>query len=396
MTRLKTAFAGLLLTAALIGGGAYALSFAQPETHAAPIPAAPPTVPVVAEPAQSGDVPIYLRGIGTVVAYNTVTVRTQVQGQITQIGFTEGQRVHAGDLLAQIDPRPFQAQLDQAIGNSERDKAQLINAQANLARDTPLLAKGWVTPQQVDLDKANAGQFVGAIQADQGAIENARVQLDFTRITSPIDGVAGIRQIDIGNVVHPTDATGIVVVTQMQPISVVFTLPESDLPEIQAREAKGTLTVLAYSQHGNTELDRGTLLLVNNEINQPTGTLQLKATFPNPAERLWPGQLFDSRLLIQTRHDGLTVPAPAVQRGPSGSYVYVVKPDGTVENRAVTVGQIGSKHALIDTGLQRGEEVVVDGQSKLQPGTHVTLLQGQAARAAAQEATDTAQQTVIP
>jgi len=161
LTRLKTAFAGLLLTAALIAGGAYALSFAQPETHAAPIPAAPPTVPVVAEPAQSGDVPIYLRGIGTVVAYNTVTVRTQVQGQITQIGFTEGQRVHAGDLLAQIDPRPFQAQLDQAIGNSERDKAQLINAQANLARDTPLLAKGWVTPQQVDLDKANAGQFVG-------------------------------------------------------------------------------------------------------------------------------------------------------------------------------------------------------------------------------------------
>jgi multidrug efflux system membrane fusion protein len=394
--RWRATLASLLLILAAIAGGAYALSSAQPAKQAVPASSGPPPVPVVAEPVKSGNVPIYLRGIGTVVAYNTVTVRTQVQGQITKIAFTEGQTVHAGDVLAQIDPRPYQAQLDQAIGNLDRDQALHANAQANLGRDTPLLAKGWVTPQAVDLDKANVGQYAGAIKADEGAIENARVQLDYTRITSPIDGVVGIRQIDIGNVVHPTDANGIVVVTQIQPISVIFTLPESDLPEIQARQAKGTLTVLAYSQQGSTELDRGTLLLVNNEINQPTGTLQLKATFPNPAERLWPGQLVDARLLIQTRHDGLTVPAPAVQRGPSGSYVYVVKPDGTVENRAVTVGQIGSKRALIDAGLQPGEKVVVDGQSKLQPGTRVTLLQGQAARAAEQEASDTAQQMVIP
>ena len=392
----KIAYLCLGMTAALLCGGGYAFYSAAPNGNAATRQPAPAGVPVVAAAVQSGDVPIYLRGIGTVVAYNTVTVRTQVQGQITQIAFTEGQRVHAGDLLAEIDPRPYQAQLDQAIGNLERDKALQANAQANLARNTPLLAKGWVTPQQVDLDKANVGQYTGAIQADQGVIENARVQLGFTRITSPIDGVAGIRQIDIGNIVHPTDASGIVVVTQIQPISVIFTLPESDLPEIQARQAKGTLTVLAYSQQGSTELGRGTLLLVNNEINQPTGTLQLKATFPNQAERLWPGQLVDARLLLDTRQDGLTIPAPAVQRGPSGSYVYVVKPDATVENRAVTVGQIGSKQALIDAGLQPGEEVVVDGQSKLQPGTRVTLLHGPAARAAKQEASDTAQQTVIP
>jgi membrane fusion protein, multidrug efflux system len=193
--------------------------------------------------------------------------------------------------------------------------------------------------------------------------------------------------------VHPTDTNGIVVVTQVQPISVIFTLPESDLPEIQAQQAKGTLTVIAYSQDNHTELDRGTLLLVNNEINQPTGTLQLKAKFENKAGRLWPGQLINAWLLITTRHDGLTIPAPAVQRGPNGSYVYVVGSDGIVENRAVTVGQIGNKRAVIDSGLRPGEQVVVDGQSKLQPGTHVTLLQGQAAT---EEANQAAQQTVIP
>ena len=392
MRRSRTAILGLA-SATLIAGGALTYSATLPDSPPKPASAAPTAVPVVAEAVKVGDVPIYLRGLGTVVAYNTVTVRTQVQGQITKIAFTEGDTVHAGDLLAQIDPRPYQAQLDQAIGNLDRDQALHANAQANLGRDTPLLAKGWVTPQAVDLDKANVGQYAGAIKADEGAIENARVQLDFSRITSPIDGVVGIRQIDIGNIVHPTDANGIVVVTEVRPISVIFTLPEADLPEIQARSATDKLTVLAYSQDNRAELDSGTLLLVDNEINQPTGTLQLKATFQNQRGRLWPGQLVNVRLLLQTRHDGLTVPAPAVQRGPNGSYVYVVKPDDTVENRSVTVGQIGNKHALIDAGVKPGEEVVVDGQSKLQPGSRVALLQGQAAKEAVSAS---AQQTVIP
>jgi len=383
----------LLLVAAVIGGGAYALTSAQPKAQAVPAPASAPSVPVVAEPVKSGEVPIYLRGIGTVQAYNTDTIRAQVQGQITQIAFKEGQTVHAGDLLAQIDPRPFQAQLDQAIANRERDQAQFVNAQANLQRDSQLLAHGYATPQTVDLDKANTGQFGASVKADEAAIEYAQTQLAYTRITSPIDGVVGIRQIDVGNIVHPTDPNGLVVVTQLQPISVVFTLPETDLPQIQQAMAKGPLTVLAYSQDDKIKLDQGALAVLDNQIIQTSGSVRLKANFPNPEHRLWPGELVNIRLLIENLPNTLTIAATAVQQGPQGSYVYAIKPDGTVEQRAVTVGQLTASRAVINTGLRTGEQVVVNGQSRLQPGSPVTLLQGQAAQ---ELAAQSAQQEVIP
>jgi membrane fusion protein, multidrug efflux system len=393
LIRLRTVLASLLLVAAVIGGGAYALTSAQPKAQAVPAPASAPSVPVVAEPVKSGEVPIYLRGIGTVQAYNTDTIRAQVQGQITQIAFKEGQTVHAGDLLAQIDPRPFQAQLDQAIANRERDQAQFVNAQANLQRDSQLLAHGYATPQTVDLDKANTGQFTAAVKADEAAIEYAQTQLAYTRITSPIDGVTGIRLIDVGNIVHPTDPNGLVMVTQLQPISVIFTLPETSLPQIQQAMAKGALTVLAYSEDNKTQLDQGKLAVLDNQIVQTSGSVKLKADFPNPQHRLWPGELVNVRLLIETRQNALSVAATAVQQGPQGSYVYVIKPDGTVENRAVKVAQLGARVAVIDSGLQANEQAVISGQSRLQPGSSVTVLHGQAAQALLNQ---DAQQTVIP
>jgi multidrug efflux system membrane fusion protein len=393
LIRLRTVLASLLLVAAVIGGGAYALTSAQPKAQAVPAPASAPSVPVVAEPVKSGEVPIYLRGIGTVQAYNTDTIRAQVQGQITQIAFKEGQTVHAGDLLAQIDPRPFQAQLDQAIANRERDQAQFVNAQANLQRDSQLLAHGYATPQTVDLDKANTGQFTAAVKADEAAIEYAQTQLAYTRITSPIDGVTGIRLIDVGNIVHPTDPNGLVMVTQLQPISVIFTLPETSLPQIQQAMAKGALTVLAYSEDNKTQLDQGKLAVLDNQIVQTSGSVKLKADFPNPQHRLWPGELVNVRLLIETRQNALSVAATAVQQGPQGSYVYVIKPDGTVENRTVKVAQLGARVAVIDSGLQANEQAVISGQSRLQPGSSVTVLHGQAAQALLNQ---DAQQTVIP
>ena len=398
--QLRTAFAALLLTAIAVGGGTYAVSSAKPDAQRPPADAqgAPaavklPAVPVVAEPVKSGAVPIYLRGIGTVQAYNTDTIRTQVQGQITQVAFKEGQAVHAGDLLAQIDPRPFQAQLDQAIANREKDQAQLANAQANLQRDSQLLTKQFATPQTVDLDKANTGQFSAAVKADEAAIEYAQTQVAYTRITSPINGVTGIRLIDVGNIVHPTDANGLVVVTQLQPIAVIFTLPETQLPEIQQAMAKGQLTVLAYSEDDKIELDQGTLAVLDNQIIQTSGSVKLKADFPNPQNRLWPGELVNIRLLIDTRQNALTVAAPAVQQGPQGSYVYVIKADGTVEDRPVKVAQLGARVAVIESGLQANEQVVIGGQSRLQPGSSTTVLHGQAAQALLAQA---AQQAIIP
>jgi membrane fusion protein, multidrug efflux system len=355
----------------------------------------PPTagVPVVAGTVSRGDVPIYLRGLGTVQAYNTVLIHSQVQGQIEKIGFTEGQSVHAGDMLAQIDPRPFQAQLDQAIANRDRDRAQLENAQINLKRYEPLLNKGYATPQLVDTTKAQVAQLAATVKSDDAVIENSRVQLGYTTITAPIDGVTGVRQIDMGNIIHPTDANGLVVLTQLEPISTMFTLPQSDLPAIQQQMAKGPLAVLAFSQDDKTELDRGQVLLIDNQIDQTTGTARLKATFPNHAHRLWPGLFINVRLLIDTRHDGLTVAASVVQRGPQGTYAYVIKPDGTTEDRPIAVSQITNGRALVDSGLNAEDQVVVDGQSKLQPGNRVTVLHGKAAQ---QAVAQSAEQADIP
>jgi multidrug efflux system membrane fusion protein len=330
-----------------------------------------------------------------VIAYNTVLVRSQIQGQITKIAFTEGQTVHAGDLLAQIDPRPYQAQVDQVTATRDRDQAQLANAQANLGRYTDLGAKGWATPQLVETQTAQVAQLQSAIKADEALIEAANVQLGYTSLTSPINGVTGVRQIDVGNIIHPTDPNGLVVVTQIEPISVIFTLPETDLPQIQQQQqmANGPLRVLAYSQDGTLKLDEGKLTLVDNEILQTTGSIRLKAEFPNTAHRLWPGELINVWLLLDTRHNGLTIPASAVQRGQNGSFSYVITPANTVQVRPIKVSQISQGQALIDAGLTANEQIVVDGQYKLQAGSHVTILHGKAAEEAAAQ---NAQQIPIP
>jgi multidrug efflux system membrane fusion protein len=384
-----------LLTAVVAAGGLLYFTHVRPLEKAAAAPAPPPPTSVVGGQVIQHDVPIYLGGVGTVIAYNTDVVRAQIQGQLISINFTEGQTVHAGDLLAQIDPRPYQAQIDQFTGNLERDQAQFMNAQANLTRYTTLGQKGWATPQLIETQKAQVGQLQAAIKADQGLIDAAKVQLSFTRLTSPIDGVVGIRQIDVGNIISPSTANGLVVVTQLDPISLIFTLPETVLPKIQQQQerTKTPLPVLAYSQDDTTQLDQGVLGLVNNEILQTTGSIQLKANFPNKSRRLWPGELVNARLLLDTRHNGLTVAASAVQQGPNGPYVYVIDSNSKVENRPVKVAQVSGGQALVDSGLQANEQVVVDGQYKLQPGTRVRLLHGKAAQEAIAQS---AQQAPIP
>jgi membrane fusion protein, multidrug efflux system len=377
-----------------LAGGMFALKLQPASKASAASPTLPP-VPIVAGIVAQHDVPIYLTGVGTVIAYNTAIIHSQIQGQITSINFTEGQTVHNGDLLAQIDPRPYQAQIEQLTANRDRDQAQLTNSLANLNRYTTLGQKGWATPQLVDTQKAQVSQLQNAVKSDQALIDAANVQLSYTRLTSPFDGVTGIRQIDVGNVIHPTDVNGLVVVTQVEPISVIFTLPETNLPEIQQQQLQGKtqLTVFADSQDGKLQLDEGKLTLVDNEILQTTGSIRLKAEFPNMAHRLWPGELINVRLLLDTRHEGLTVPASVVQQGQQGAYAYVVNPDGSVTNRPIKVAQISQGQALIDSGLAANEQVVVDGQYRLQDGAHVTILHGQAAEEAAAQS---AQQALIP
>jgi multidrug efflux system membrane fusion protein len=380
MTSTRSMIAIALLTAAGAGGLIFwHQSRAKPAKEAA-VP--PETTPVVAGVVRSGPVPIYLRGVGTVIAFNNVVVRSQIAGPLIKISFRQGQTVHKGDLLAEIDPRPYQAQLDQAIANRDRDQAQGLNAQANLDRYVPLQAKGFATGQLVDTQKAQVAQFEATVKADEAVIENARVNLSYTKLTAPIDGTTGIRQIDEGNIIHPTDTNGLVDLTQIQPISLIFTLPEVTFVEIQQQMARGPVKVFAYSQDDKTKLDEGDLLLVDNQINQTTGTIRLRATFPNTQRLLWPGELVNARLLLKTEPNGLTIAAGAVQQGPKGSYVYVIGPDQSVQLRPVHVAQISEGQALIDSGLKPDETVVVDGQYKLQPGVHVRELHGKAAEEA--------------
>jgi membrane fusion protein, multidrug efflux system len=375
----------LAIALSIVVLGAAAIWYVARPASSTPQSAATPSqaaIPVVAATVTTGDVPIYLRGVGTVSAYNTDVVRSQIQGQITQIAFVEGQTVKAGDLLAQIDPRPYQAQIEQLTANLDRDKAQLKNAQANLSRTTQLGDKGYATQQLVENQQAQTAELESTVKADQAQIDQANIQLGYTRLTSPIPGITGVRRIDVGNVIHPTDTNGLVVVTQVEPISLLFTLPEAELPQIQQQMAKSTLKVIAYSQDGKIKLDEGRLLLVDNEIAQTTGTIQLKAEFPNAAHRLWPGLLVNAALLIDTRKEGLTIAASAVQQGPNGPYVYGVQPDGTAKLRPVKVAQIDHGRALIDAGLEANETVVIDGQYRLQDGSHVQQLHGKAAEEA--------------
>jgi membrane fusion protein, multidrug efflux system len=371
-----------VLGAIALGGVVYwHQSSAEPTREAAPAPQ-PEATPVVAGAVQNGPVPIYLRGVGTVIAYNNVVVRSQITGPLIKVSFKQGETVRKGDLLAEIDPRPYQAQLDQAVANRDRDQAQIVNAQTNLNRYVPLQEKGFATGQLVDTQKAQVAQLEAMVKGDEAAIESARVNLSYTRLTAPLDGVTGIRQIDEGNIIHPTDANGLVDVTQIQPISLIFTLPETTFVEIQKELAKRPVKVFAYSQDDKTKLDEGELLLIDNQINQTTGTIRLRATFPNGERLLWPGELVNARLLLKTEPHALTIAAGAVQQGPKGSYVYVINPDQSVQPRPVKVAQIDEGKALIASGLKENEQVVVDGQYKLQAGTHVKVLTGKAAEEA--------------
>jgi membrane fusion protein, multidrug efflux system len=374
----------IIFAATLIAAGGVALAAkhlaAATEPGQTAIP--PPAVPVVSGNVHQGDVPIYLRGVGTVIAYNNVIVRSQITGQIVKIAFTQGQTVHQGDLLAEIDPRPYQAQLDQATANRDRDQAQVVNAQANLGRYTSLEQKGYASTQLVDTQNAQLAQLQAMVKSDEGVIEQAQANLSYTKLTAPIDSVTGIRQVDIGNIIHPTDPNGLVDLTQVQPISLIFSLPQTDFVEIQQEMAKGPLTVLAYSQDDKTKLDEGKLDLIDNQIVQTTGTVRLRASFPNAKRLLWPGELIDARLLLDTRHDGLTIPASAVQQGPNGSFVWVIGPDETVQTRPVTISQISEGQALVDAGLQANEKIVANGQYRLVAGARVQELQGQEAQKA--------------
>jgi multidrug efflux system membrane fusion protein len=372
---------GLIAGAVALGGlGIGAWHWLGKPAKAQAPPPAPPAIPVQAATAGRADVPIQETGLGSVQAFNTVTIKVRVDGELQKVDFTEGQMVKAGDLLAQIDPRPFQAALDQALAKQAQDQAQLGNARLNLRRDSDLATHQFATQQVVDNEKASVAQLEAAIKGDEAAIENARVQLGYTTITAPIGGRTGIRLIDQGNIVHATDANGIVVLTQLQPISVIFTLPEDDLPAIAEAQEKGPVTVTAVNRDDKGELDKGTLALVDNEIDQTTGTLRLKATFPNPHNRLWPGQFVNIRVLLRTDRDVLTVPSGAIQRGPAGLYVYRLKPDSTVEIQPVEVGPYGDNVAVVTAGLDPGDRIVTAGQYRLQPGARVAVAAEPAAK----------------
>jgi len=319
------------------------------------------------------DTPIYLDGIGTVQAFNTVTVHTQVNGVLQKVAFTEGQDVKTGDLLAVVDPRTYQAEYDQAKAKKAEDDAQLSNATITYQRNFTLLGKGLIDQQTVDTEKLSEDQFKATVQADEAAIEQAQVMLSYCNIVSPLNGRTGIRMVDQGNIVQTTDPGGIVVITQLKPISVVFTLPQQDWPQVQKLIGSGTkLSVLAFGD-GPAPLDTGTLAVVDNEIDSATGTIKAKASFPNTQLALWPGQFINVRLLVQTRKNGIVVPASVVQRGPQGAYAFVIGENSTVKAVPVEVAQIDSGYALIDGGLTVGQRVVVDGQYKLEDGSKVGI-----------------------
>jgi membrane fusion protein, multidrug efflux system len=331
----------------------------------------PPAIAVDTAAANHTDVPIYLQGLGTVQAFYTVTVTARVDGELQKIGFTEGQEVHKGDLLAQIDPRPNQAAYEQAVATKAKDAAMLENAKRDVDRYALLQPQELASKQTVDTARALLNQLNAQVQVDQALIDNARTQLDYTRITSPINGRTGIRLVDPGNIVHAASTTGIVVVTQVQPISVIFTLPEEDLSTVGAALAAGPVKVTTLSRDGKTELDQGTLTLIDNEIDQTTGTARLKATFANTRNTLWPGQYVNARVLVRTEHDALTLPTSAVQLGPNGPFTYVVKSDSTVEVRPLTLGDESGGMTVIKSGIALNERVVTSNQYRLQSGVHV-------------------------
>lgn len=332
---------------------------------------APPAVLVDTAKVAKADVPIYVQGLGTVQAFYTVTVTARVDGELQKVAFTEGQNVKRGDLLAQIDPRPNQASYEQALATKAKDQAMLENAKRDLDRYTLLQPQDLASKQTVDTARASVDQLTAQMKVDQAAIDSAHTQLDYTRIVSPIDGRTGIRQVDPGNIVRAADTTGIVVVTQLQPISVIFTLPQEQLRSIADAMNKGAVEVTTLSRDGSQVLDTGRLLLIDNTISTSSGTAKLKAIFDNKASHLWPGQYVNARVKIRVDQSALTLPSAAVQRGPNGVYTYVVKSDSTVEVRQLEIGDDTNGITIVTKGLQLDESVVTTNQYRLQPGAHV-------------------------
>ena len=331
-------------------------------------------VPVIAAGAVRSDLPFYLSGIGTATAYNTVTVRTRIDGQLTNVAFKEGQFVHQNDLLAEIDSRPFEVQLEQAEGQYARDKAQLDEAQLNYNRNVRLAQQGVIPQQQVDTQQSLVSQFVGAMKADQGQIDNAKLQLTYCKILAPISGQIGLRLVDAGNMVHANDQNGLLVITQLQPIAVMFSLPQDNLPQVFKAFRSGTsLTVDAYDRDNLTKIATGTLATIDNQIDVNTGTYKLKAVFNNENGVLFPNQFVNVRLLLETRHGLTVVPSSAIQRGPQGNFVYVVTAKKSVEVRPVKVEMTEGNSAGLSDGVQPGETVVIDGQDRLQDGMRVEV-----------------------
>jgi membrane fusion protein, multidrug efflux system len=331
-----------------------------------------PGIPVTAGTVAIQDVPVFLHGIGTVQAYNSVAIKSRVDGQIVSVAFKEGQDVKEGDLLFQIDPRGYQAALEQAQAAKQKDEANLVGAQADLDRYEKLLTPGWQTRQSYDQQKAQVAQLQAAIKGDIAQIDTAKINLGYTDIRSPIDGRLGARLVDKGNIVHANDNTALVMITELKPIFVSFTLPQETLDDVHENHKQAPLVVRAYSGDGKKQLAEGKLTLIDNMIDQTTGTIHLKARFENEDERLWPGEFVSLRVILTMRKGVPTVPQQTVQQGPNGSYAYVIKPDDTVERRAVDLASIQDGIAIVTKGLSPGERVVVDGQYRLTEGVHVT------------------------
>lgn len=330
------------------------------------------TVPVVVATAQKGDLPVYLIGLGTVTAFNTVTIRSRVDGQIVKVNFTEGQFVHQGDALIEIDPRPYQVMLEQAEGQLAKDQAQLHDVQVDFERYQLLYNEGVVPKQQVDSQQAQVGQYQGAIKADQATIDNAKLQLVYAHITAPISGRVGLRLVDMGNIVHASDTSGLLVITQLQPISVIFTLPQDQLQQVLAKlRGGGQLPVEAFDRDDSTKIADGKLATIDNQIDPTTGTYKLKSIFSNENNVLFPNQFVNVHMLVDTKRNLVIVPASTIQRGPQGTYVYVISGGETANIRPVTIAQTTGNNIGISSGLNGGDIVVIDGQDKLQDGSKV-------------------------
>ena len=355
--------------------------FAQ--DHAAQAPSGPPTVPVTVSPVARKDVPNFLLGLGTVLATQTVQLRSEVDGVLLKVPVTEGQEVKKGDVLAIIDPRPYQATLDAAIARKQQDEAQLVAAHADVVRYTNLAAREVASQQQLEVALAKSGQLVASIAMDQAQIDSAKLNLTWCYIMAPFDGRVGLREIDPGNFIRSAEVTPLLPVSQLRPIAVTFTLPQDNLPAIQKAMAAGKLPVIAFTSDDKNELDHGTLLTIDNAIDATTGTIKLKAIFPNDNYQLWPGQFVNTRLLIATNTGVLTVPSAAVRHGQDELFVYVVRPDQTVVRQAVQVARDDGITAIISKGLEEGQSAVTDGQSRLQNGTRVSIINAAPKEAAA-------------